>query len=591
MAANASQSLARASMVPRAGPAFSQILWECRAARADSVFEMSLAPTGSQARKCRISSAMKWVVYCQVLVAACASTAREHRVGSSAPGREPLLVEAASDAGSAGPSLQRDTIVNGASFRYRVSFAEQPNLVYHLDCLSGVALCAKIIFQEFWANRGLDADDQAALVQWKAIRTHYAAEIKRSDPSSAEPPLLVPMGTFDLAERQRIAGLTATTIEAYQRSMALLSSEGDARELAAILHRFAPRFSQWWQGDAFAKGAAPLDTFAQLLADPFLDSFLQKAQRFYEAELPPHGIFEFHLVLQPDSARKLSVAYQLENHSAVEVSSKTKPAKLIDILAHELFHYFFNYTASDARSTLVSRFASSTDVQSVAAFGVFDEAVACALGNGLVGEHYRPEDFAAGLPRSGRLTLNPAASPVGVALLPALQGFLDRSVRISSEEFHRTYLAAARTRYSDGAVPPIEHVRSHVFVGEKGFDTAAAALHDASLAGFPGFREFPSLDAAAQSFLISRPLVSAVIFAAPDRQHSDLFEALGADAKHRTAFTQLALRTRGFVYALPRTPKSYAFVFVAKDDPTMNELVKRFTDAKSTRKGVLVELK
>jgi hypothetical protein len=532
------------------------------------------------------------VVCGPLFVLACASTTREHRASSSAPGRDVIATKApGNDAGiAAAASLERNTIVKGASFSYRLSFAEQPNLVYHLDCLGGVALCAEVIFREFWTTRGLDADDHAAIAKWKALRTHYAAEIKRVDPSSAEPLLLVPSGIFDLAERQRIAGLTASTIEAYQRSIGLLSSEGDARELVAILHRFAPRFSQWWRDEAFAKGAAPFDTFAQLLADPFLDSVLQKAQRFYEAELPPEGLFEFHLVLQPDSARTLSVAYQLENHAAVEVSPAARPIKLIDILAHEVFHYFFNYTAPAARSTLVSRFASSPDPLALAAFGVFDEAVACALGNGVVGRHYRPEDFAEGLPLSGRLTRNPSASPVGVALLPALQDFLDRGVSISSEEFHQAYLAAARTRYPDGAVPPIEHVRSHVFVGDRGFDTAAGALRDATLAGFPSLREFPSLDTPAKTFLVTRPLVSAVIFSTRDRKLSDLFEALGADAKHRTAVTQLAARTRAFVYALPRTPKSYAFVFVAQDDTTMNELVKRFVDAKSMRAGALIEL-
>jgi hypothetical protein len=552
---------------------------------------MSLA-NGPQGHKRGASIAASCVVCCQLFALGCASTAREHRASSSAARRDPLAIEApAKDAGSAGPaSPERSAIVKGASFSYRLSFAEQPNLVYHLDCVAGVALCAEVIFREFWSARGLDAHDQAAIVKWKALRTHYAAEIKRADPSAAEPPLLVPSGTFDLAERQRIAGLTASTIEAYQHSMGLLSSEADASELAEILRHFAPRFSQWWRSEAFVKGSAPFDAFSQLLADPFLDSVLQKAERFYEAELPRQGFFEFHLVLQPDSARALSVAYQLENHAAVEVSPTTRPVKLIDILAHEVFHYFFNYTAPGARSSLVSRFASSPDPLSVAAFGVFDEAVACALGNGVVGRHYRPEDFAAGLPRSGRLTRNPAASPVGVALLPALEGFLDRGARISSEEFHHAYLAAARTRYPDGEVPPIEHVRSHAFVGDKGFDTAARMLHDASLAGFPSFREFPSLDTSAKAFLISRPLVSAVIFSTPDHKLSDVIEALHADAKHRIAVTQLAARTRGFVYAVPRTLKSYAFVFVAADDATMNELVKRFVDAKSTRAGALIEL-
>src|SRR5688572_4893556 len=181
---------------------------------------MSLALNEPQARRSRTAIAAMCAICCQLVALACASTAREHRASSSAPKRDSLAPESpGKDAAIAGTaSLERSTIVKGASFSYRLSFAEQPNLVYHLDCLSGVALCAEIIFREFWTTRGLDADDQAAIVKWKALRTHYTAEIQRADPSPAEP-LLVPSGTFDLAERQRIAGLTASTIDAYQRSI------------------------------------------------------------------------------------------------------------------------------------------------------------------------------------------------------------------------------------------------------------------------------------------------------------------------------------------------------------------------------------
>jgi hypothetical protein len=480
-------------------------------------------------------------------------------------------------------ALERSALVKGRRFHFRLSLAEQPNLVYHLDCLSGAALCAKTIFQDFWATQSLDGADNAALATWKGLRGRYGGELARTS-AAPEPMLLMPMGTFDIEERRRIAGLVAKTPDAYRFSVGLLSTETDAQELGAILERFAPRFSRWWKAEAFARGAVAHETFARLLADPFFDELLEKANRFYESELPPEAPFEFHLIVQPVSARRQTVAYQLDNHAAIEVSATGKLERSIEILAHEVSHYFFNYTAPSAKIALGSKFTTSADLSAVAAFGVFDEAVACAIGNGLAGRHYRPDDFAAGLPKTGRLTANPSASPIGVALLPAMQDILDRGVRISSDEFVAAYLAAARTHWPNGSVPPIEHLRSHVFVGDAGFDAAAHTLLEASLAGFPSYRAFAQLDPSARAFLGSRPYINAAIFKAPDKL-PEVLDVLRPEPKHRAALTSAVARGRPFVYTLPRTPKSYAFLFVAKSDADMSGLVARFVEAKVTTPG------
>jgi hypothetical protein len=270
----------------------------------------------------------------------------------------------------------------------------------------------------------------------------------------------------------------------------------------------------------------------------------------------------------------------------IEVSPTAKPEHLIDILAHELSHYFFNYTAPSAKAALGSKFTTSADPLSVGAFGVFDEAVACTIGNGIAGRHYRPDDFGEGLPKKGRLTRHPTASPIGVALLPSMQAVLDRGVRISSDEFVETYLAAARTHWPNGSVPPIEHLRSHVFVGDAAFDAAARKLLDASLAGFPSYQAYPQLDPSAKAFLLSHPYVNAALFKTPERL-TDLLDILRPEPQHQAALSSLAARGRPFVYALPRTPKSYAFLFVAKTDAEMSELVGRFVEGKVTTSGAM----
>jgi hypothetical protein len=482
-------------------------------------------------------------------------------------------------------ALEREALVKGRRFHFRLSLVEQPNLVYHLDCLSGAAFCSEAIFRDFWTTQGLGAEDEAALATWKEVRSRYGGTLSRTR-AALDVPLLMPMGTFDLAERQRIAGLIAKTPDAFRSAIGLVSTESDARDLTALLARFAPRFSRWWKDEAFARGVTFHEGFARLLADPFLEELLEKASRFYESELPPEAPFEFHLIVQPASTRRQTIAYQLDNHSAVEVSPFQKPEQMIEILAHEVSHYFFNYTAAAAKTAIAAKFTTSADPLSVAAFGVFDEVVACTIGNGIGGRHYRPDDFAAGLPKKGRLSGHPTASPISVALLSSMQAVFDRDVRISSDEFVETYLAAARTRWPTGSVPPIEHLRSHVFVGDTGFESAARKLVDASLAGFPSYRAYPQLDPSAKAFLVSHPFVNAAIFNTHERV-TELLDTLRPEAKHRAALASLATRGRPFVYALPRTPKSYAFLFVAKTDAEMSDLVTRIAESKVTTAGAL----
>src|SRR5262249_9830886 len=158
---------------------------------------------------------------------------------------------------------------------------------------------------------------------------------------------------------------------------------------------------------------------------------------------------DVHVMVQPASSRRLSVAYQLEGYAAVEAPEGGKPEDLIGIVAHESFHYFLSRMAPARRAALLEHVCASEDPSSVAAFGVFDEAVAAALGNGLVGRHYMdPEVFARRLARG--LVGYRAAAVVARALLPTMDGFLDKGVAASSDEFLRAFLAAARSTYEGG---------------------------------------------------------------------------------------------------------------------------------------------
>lgn len=487
------------------------------------------------------------------------------------------------------PARERLAVTDGKRLRYSLQLAEQPNLVYQLDCITGTVFCAQPIYKEFWATLHLDTADEGALATWKTVRARHGGELRRKDAWNHPQPLLAPSGGYDVSERQRIAGLNARTPGEYLTSIALLSTDADAQTLQGVLAHFAPRFAVWWRERGFAVGSAFFDGFQRLLADPFLDATLDKAARFYEADLPPGTTFRIHVVVQPPSSRKLHVAYELEGDAVVEAPEGSKPEVLIDVVAHELFHYFFFRMDPKRQAALLERVTASEDPYAAASFGMFDESIAASLGNGVVGQHYAPPDaFAKALAR-GFIHYR-AAGSVARELFPSMAGFLDQGVTVSSDEFLRAYTKAAHASYAGGRPSPIDYLHSPVSIAAPRFTEAAKTLQEAAWAGFPYLREYASFDAEAQSYVSTHPFMSAAIFLPIEGDTTAVLSPLAASPAHRANIAALKKSARGFVYALPRTNKSYAFLFVADNETTMRELVKRFVSLPPSEAGKLVEL-
>jgi hypothetical protein len=488
--------------------------------------------------------------------------------------------------------LERDTRVSGQRLHYGLHLARLPNLIYQLDCIAGAIVCGRPLYRDLWTSTlGLSNDDEAALARWKTLRARYGGELKRLDQSLPALPLLLPSGAADLGERQRIASLASRTPAAYQSAIALLSSDSDARQLRTLMERFAPRFDGWWQTRGFAAGTASFDGYARLLADPFLDAFLERAAHFYQAELPDGPALEVYVIVQPKSSRQFVAAYQLEGYAAVEAPTDRDPAENIEVVAHELFHYFSSRMQADANAALLRRVCAADDPLAVASFGVLDEAVAAALGNGLVARHYLPpEAFAKRLARDQGLDNYRAASLIARALLPSLAGILERGVTASADEFLTVYLAAARVMYEGPKPRPFDYLHSHVSVADARFASATQRLQEATNAGYPYLREYSAWDAEAQAFIVQHPFQSAALFLDSADQLGGALATLGATKGQLAAARAAATRARGVVYAFKRTPKSYAFFFVASEPNAMVELVNRFIAAPAAENELLVEL-
>ena len=141
------------------------------------------------------------------------------------------------------------------------------------------------------------------------------------------------------------------------------------------------------------------------------------------------------------------------------------------------------------QAAMLESVCGSDDPLSVVAFGMLDEAIATALGNGVVGQHYRPPDaFAKRLARG--LTRNRATASVAREILPSMSSFLDRGTTVSSDEFLRAFNRATKAPSRTGA-PPLDYRHSPVIIADGRFASAWQASATRSNAGFPPFASSP----------------------------------------------------------------------------------------------------
>lgn len=220
---------------------------------------------------------------------------------------------------------------------------------------------------------------------------------------------------------------------------------------------------------------------------------------------------------------------------------------------------------------------------------MFDEALATSFGNGLVFRHHRPDkDFAEHTARGFRSGYK-GAGALAAAFFPRFEALLASDATVTSPEVLQALSDAARASYRERGPAPVDYLHSHVLVAAPLLRAAAERVRDAAFAGFPYLREYRELDAEAQRFLAERPMLSAAIYLPTDADLDAALAPLGVPTARIVELRGIAARSKGLVYALPRTTKSYLFVFVARDADSAMQLADAFLALREMRDGALIE--
>lgn len=270
-----------------------------------------------------------------------------------------------------------------ANIKVKLHFSPIANLVYQLDCISGeLPHCSRNTYQDLWNKNFIKgADDQTLIKNWGELMNRYRPELELEESKQR-----LITGRFEgvkLSTKIRIASFQSTTMDEYFSRLDLVVIPKDREKFENVIRAFYPRFEKWWKATALPKGKGFAKTTESLLVSKDIATKLQQFAHFYAVVLPDNYVVHFNLFYRPDFEEATS-GQQIENYSVAEFLPSEKQVDRIDVIIHELCHFFFENAADENFTALQKDFESSGRVEARAAYNLLNETLATTLGNGLI---------------------------------------------------------------------------------------------------------------------------------------------------------------------------------------------------------------
>jgi hypothetical protein len=437
------------------------------------------------------------------------------------------------------------------------------NLAHHLDCLASTIRGSCEAIRAFWTPTWNKADDEA-LAQWRAVGVKYDISGTFGGPKPASPAPL-PHSELDFKHSLRIAALLSSSVDDYKGHLGALLAPQDIEKRVAAAAHFQPRFERWWKSEAADIAAQYRADVESLLGHGELGAIIARAARFYAAPLPRGTTIDLDLIVLPSSS-KLTGAEQIGSHSIVEVVPKEKPALRMGVVCHELFHFFYNSRTPEQQAALMAQFEASHDAHSAIAYFLLDEAVATALGNGVVARAMVPDDYEKRSKRERGFYSNHAIDATAKGLLSrSKDGDPTLGPPLDDPATALALLAAAGDAVGDPP-RPIEYLHSFAAASDDGWWDAAMQETIAASSSNNIYNSSPFDSSDATSMVADHPLLSAVTLVPRKRIAALAAYKDALPPKVRAEIEREAKRPGPFAYVAQRSPRALMFVIVA-DDP------------------------
>ncbi|MEM9171296.1 MAG: hypothetical protein AAGA84_01190 [Pseudomonadota bacterium] len=280
-----------------------------------------------------------------------------------------------------------------------ISASIETNLHYTLDCQAELIPCTRqALVVDEWHTSG---DIEQTLNYWRDARQRNTRSTTQQ-PIAAEP---LPMPNFFSALPD--AG----------------SQLADSADLPFLTDHLTSEFEQRWSGEAQPHLRRIATQLRWELRQPPIQMALSAAAQFFGAtadDLP-------QVVLVAIRDARFGSRAQLRGDTMyVETALGESVYDRLPVVAHESVHYWAGRMRAQQASKLASVFHESDSHCASIAFGLFDEAIASAIGNGYFERLIRSDQaFDAYLKLPESFYADPIIDLAAKALLPLVSEYLD----------------------------------------------------------------------------------------------------------------------------------------------------------------------
>jgi hypothetical protein len=413
-------------------------------------------------------------------------------------------------------------------------------------------------------------DDAPNLAEFRRLRDAYRGALPDRAPRENGYLPMPPSDGTEVATRFANCFLAADTMDqAWQRVDGLLT-EDDAHALRRVMEHFQPRFERKFRQLSYL--GAYRTAFQRFGRQAGLDAWLARASRFYGVApgtpLHPRVTFVYSPPAQRTHGRRLG------GNLIVEVLPGEKPADRVDVVAHELSHYFWGQAGLEDDPAFVQAFFQAGGADAGAALGLANEALATAIGQGVVEEALAPAAFKRSLARKGSWYADDAIEPDARAIFPAVKAALLAGTPV--KQIVPQLVAGYRQAFAGQVPTPARVLTSYMLVLEQRRDPA-----------FEGyFKRIPP-----RSIFGAKLDEGGAMWS----KYRGLSGVVGVTAAQLPALAKLAgsygLAPEDLDHAGPgvliktRPTGGYLFVVVAPDRPALGQALARFAALKSLPPG------
>ncbi len=476
--------------------------------------------------------------------------------------------------------------------RFEVRAHPISNLIYQLDCMAQVFKCSTKAYEELWRKSlKWDLADQDRLKQWKNIRLKYQGEIKLDEPP-AQPfalPWSGPNG-IQLGDKFSIVTYHATHRNDLRQRLETLVAPTDMETIDSLLVHFEPRFLSWWKNSAQTSLLAFKKDLDKKVNQLEVLKKVQGFANFYEAKYPPNYLIYLNLFYRPASDEKATYATVYENHAVIEVLSGENVANVLDIVIHEICHFFYSSSSHEKKSQFLEAFANSSDPLAIATHNILNEALATALGNGIAAELWMDSKrYKERLGKERGFYNDTAIDTAAKLLIPMLKTDLHQGKTLYAADFPEKSISALRTGMPDLIRAPARLLTELVIIYDLKFKEVLHEKIRRKLRGGSYSREGFENESSWE-MLKTYPKLNSMLLLSPDSLKLLTNRTQWIPRKDLDAIKALFKKKGSFVYAIERSPSSYTFVVAGNSSDEIEKEFLVLLEAKDRFIGPLLSL-